>query len=1015
MSESQANLPGGKKRIYLFDDFDKRNNEELVEALGDSWIPIMPHHKYKMCWDVLIFFLLLWILIRLPWRVAFDESNGVLPMDIVTDIIFAVDIILTFLTAYEDWRGSLVTDLDAIARNYVKGWFWLDLLATFPFYLILDSSTGQLSKFAKLPKLVRLIRLVRLLRLFRARRFAAYLVRLEHSPRMHPGILRIMRLFIVSMFFIHFAGCMWYFLGDYQFDDENSWIFRVWNVDEQVADDGRFERYFTCIYYVISTLATVGFGDIHPQTSAELMFTSSLMLIGTSMIAFVTAAAASILATFDQQNQFVREKMQHLRIFCNGFKLEKDLTRRLVDSMGTTWRRAVAMRTDWTELLAEMPKQIRGEVARHMYSDLLFHSLFFQVFDDAELFVADIVCHLVPLVVHYGEYISRKGEDVSDWYIIQEGEVSAVSSANHNMVYYSLGAGESFGEISLFLTQKWESSMRVSSEECLLLAIDAKRMARFLSTDLQVQEQKLVDMKTDMLAKHLSETEMQERQTRLREPYICKIVQIAQARFQKLKMAKLRYVRAGARRMSKTNLSDQLTMPSVATLNLVADSSSTETSRMILHQAAMIRNLTTALKNLSKLFQQHLGHGVDVGTDDEGNDDDSGKGKDQEAAGDSPKKALAPRADGSKAPTRGNLGRSRLARQGSYVNFDLRSITDSSNATVANTDPRHKENNLAAAQALAAARRVSDAFKTQDALSHISANGDAEEDPPLAPPVPPQHVAEGDGSGGGMFATLLSAFRPFHSAPDLVSLSVDDDDKSLSSSASASSSKSASTSRAQSVSSPKPVRWPVSRWTPTYIDDLVEQGYDSDDDAACADPMAHLKQLCSRRGLGLDCSSLYGADTDMPQPQQQQPQPQSQPQSQSQSQPQQQQPAPPSSSSSSSPNLASFTPVYSQNDGTAAADADADTGAAELSKRSKLDNIQRLLVSLSQRLDDRENTMAKLTKQSVTQAVTMAQKLSSTTTTTTSTLAIVSDAGAGIDAHAQRASWQAAADTTSGS
>ena len=53
------------------------------------------------------------------------------------DILFGIDIIVNFLSSYEDPATGLpVISLKAIALNYLTGWFMLDLLAVLPVQLI---------------------------------------------------------------------------------------------------------------------------------------------------------------------------------------------------------------------------------------------------------------------------------------------------------------------------------------------------------------------------------------------------------------------------------------------------------------------------------------------------------------------------------------------------------------------------------------------------------------------------------------------------------------------------------------------------------------------------------------------------------------------------------------------------------------------------------------------------------------------------------------------------------------
>ena len=52
---------------------------------------------------------------------------------IISDIIFFIDIILTFMTAVPDKDDhEHVYDYKYIAKEYLKGWFWIDLIAILP-------------------------------------------------------------------------------------------------------------------------------------------------------------------------------------------------------------------------------------------------------------------------------------------------------------------------------------------------------------------------------------------------------------------------------------------------------------------------------------------------------------------------------------------------------------------------------------------------------------------------------------------------------------------------------------------------------------------------------------------------------------------------------------------------------------------------------------------------------------------------------------------------------------------
>ena len=54
-------------------------------------------------------------------------------VNLIVDIFFGVDIIVVYFSAFYDEDFYVYDDLGDIARNYIFGWFFLDLCAIIPF------------------------------------------------------------------------------------------------------------------------------------------------------------------------------------------------------------------------------------------------------------------------------------------------------------------------------------------------------------------------------------------------------------------------------------------------------------------------------------------------------------------------------------------------------------------------------------------------------------------------------------------------------------------------------------------------------------------------------------------------------------------------------------------------------------------------------------------------------------------------------------------------------------------
>lgn len=92
---------------------------------------ISPDGYPKLMWDLLCMILIFYEIMSIPFKISFDTEISS-EFDAFIDICFITDILLNFTTAYYE-NGVQVTDHKKIILNYLKLWFWIDLISTFPY------------------------------------------------------------------------------------------------------------------------------------------------------------------------------------------------------------------------------------------------------------------------------------------------------------------------------------------------------------------------------------------------------------------------------------------------------------------------------------------------------------------------------------------------------------------------------------------------------------------------------------------------------------------------------------------------------------------------------------------------------------------------------------------------------------------------------------------------------------------------------------------------------------------
>lgn len=147
--------------------------------------------------------------INIPLRIGFDLETGLAQViaDATVHIMFFLDMIFSFRTAFFAPDGDLVMNPGDIAVRYLKGNFIIDLVSTVPLDLVMLATGGG----ADILRLTRLLRSLRLLRLARLWKVSSSLERPEDKVATikYPSLWALVKMIIMLLFIAHLMGCMW--------------------------------------------------------------------------------------------------------------------------------------------------------------------------------------------------------------------------------------------------------------------------------------------------------------------------------------------------------------------------------------------------------------------------------------------------------------------------------------------------------------------------------------------------------------------------------------------------------------------------------------------------------------------------------------------------------------------------------------------------------------------------------------------------------------------------------------
>lgn len=119
-------------------------------------------------------------------------------------------------------------------------------------------------------------------------------------------------------------ACNWYFTAMIDDFGPETWVARKGYVDSDIGT-----QYLAALYWSITTMSTVGYGDITALTETEMILSILWMIIGVVFFSLVIGSLSSMIANMDHKEAALQEKISFILDFSKAANLKKDLTLRL--------------------------------------------------------------------------------------------------------------------------------------------------------------------------------------------------------------------------------------------------------------------------------------------------------------------------------------------------------------------------------------------------------------------------------------------------------------------------------------------------------------------------------------------------------------------------------------------------------------------------------------------------------------------------------------------------------------
>ena len=301
---------------------------------------------------------------------------------------------------------------------------------------------AKASTFFLLMRVIRFLRVLRLLRLAKLKRIFVGIEDYIASTTI-ASIFQFLRLLFIVFLIAHWTACLWFYAASVEIlAEEQTWVSVV-----LTTGPSTFELYVTALYFTISTMSTVGYGDIHPYTRREMIFAIFTMVLACGVFAYTLGSISSLLSKSNSEANEHRTRVISVNRYMKKKEVPSEAQFRVRRYLEYLWENQKKNLIREKEIISMLSSSLKDEISSYVHGAILLSC---PVFEQLEpLIISRLSKLLEGETFAPDDIITEQGQITTKMYFLQTGNVS-IYHRETNSHFATLGENMVFGEIAFF-------------------------------------------------------------------------------------------------------------------------------------------------------------------------------------------------------------------------------------------------------------------------------------------------------------------------------------------------------------------------------------------------------------------------------------------------------------------------------------------------------------------------------------------------------------------------------------
>lgn len=365
--------------------------------------------KFDILWYGIIFWAVAFTAIEAAFSFSFQTTihNWQLWADALVSLIFATDLYFDLKSLNKERKNPKFRMTNVIYFHLA-----VNIVASIPFDVL--TWAFDLEHGLQVLPFIRLFRLVRIVKIYS----------IVHNMTIVPKIIRVQILIVSTMIFVHWIAC-------------------IWVIIHPPGEQNHTEYYVKSLYWAVTTLTTVGYGDISPTTMVGRIYTMIIMIAGVGFYGVVIGGVTNAIGQANKYREETEEKFADLSLFMRHYKVPKKIQQACFKYYQHIFQQRIGQNDQ--KIIADLPLALQQELKNYMNMKLISELSIFDGCSSACL--KTIANELEQTFYSPGQYMIKVGDIGEEMFIIHHGDAEV--TLEDGTVVATLGEGQFFGEVAL--------------------------------------------------------------------------------------------------------------------------------------------------------------------------------------------------------------------------------------------------------------------------------------------------------------------------------------------------------------------------------------------------------------------------------------------------------------------------------------------------------------------------------------------------------------------------------------